>query len=165
MDEILLCKCQSVIEAHNVISILKSDHIAFRQHDETSNPHSGLNGPTPGIAIYVSKKEYAKALTLIEPIVNASAESTKPFCPKCGCEDTVYIKNDRFITPLIILSIVFFIAPIVYLHFTKGLENKSVILDILAYVVFISSIVIFIFCDRKSANYKCNNCGKTFRHV
>lgn len=165
MDEVLLCKCLSVIEAHNVVSILKKDNVVFRQHDETSSPHTGLNGPTPGIAIYVSEKDYVKALTLIEPIVNSPAESTRPFCPKCDSEDTVHILKNKFITPLIILSIVLFIAPIAYFHFTKDLEDKSVILDILAYALFISSIVIFIFCDRKNANYKCKNCGKKFIHV
>ena len=81
MNEMLLCKCPSSIKAHNVVSILKNNNIVFRQHDETNNPRTGGYGPTPGIAIYVFEKDYEKALKLIEPIVNSSTESTKPFCP------------------------------------------------------------------------------------
>lgn len=165
MSEMLLCKCQSSIKAHKVVSILKNNNIVFRQHDETNNPRTGAYGPTPGIAIYVFEKDYEKALTLIEPIVNSSAESTKTFCPKCGSEDTVRIEKNKFITPLLILSIVFFITPVVYFYFTKDLENKSIILNILAIVVFISSIVILFLCDYKNVNYKCNDCGKRFNRI
>lgn len=165
MNEMLLCKCPSSIKAHNVVSILKNNNIVFRQHDETNNPRTGGYGPTPGIAIYVFEKDYEKALTLIEPIVNSSTESTKPFCPKCGSEDTVHIEKNKFITPLLILSTVLFIAPVVYFYFTKDLENKSIILNILAIVVFISSIVILILCDYKNVNYKCNDCGKKFNRI
>ncbi len=62
--------------------------------------------------------------------------------------------------PLLKLSIVLFIAPVVYFYFTKDLENQSMILDILAIIAFLSSIVMAFLCDRKTANYKCNGCGK-----
>ena len=84
MNERLLCKCPNNIVAHKVVSILTNDDIVFRQHDETNDPRIGAYGPTPGIAIYVFEKDYQKAQMLIEPIVNSSTKSIKPFCPKCG---------------------------------------------------------------------------------
>lgn len=165
MNDRLLCKCSNSIIAHNVISILKKDDIVFRQHDETNDTRTGAYGPAPGIAIFVFEKDYEKALTLIEPIVKPSAERIKPFCPKCGSEDTSRIEKNKFITPLLILSALLFIAPVVYFYFTKDMENKSVMLDILAIVSFLSSIAILIFCDRKTANYKCNDCGKKFNRL
>ena len=165
MNERLLCKCSDNIIAHNVVSILKNDGIIFRQHDETNDPRTGAYGPNPGISIYVFEKDYEKALTLIEPIVDSSAESIKPFCPKCGSEDTVRIEKNKFITPLLILSTFLFVAPVAYFYFTKDLENKLIVLDILAIIAFISSIVILILCDCKNANHKCNECGKKFNRI
>lgn len=165
MNEKLLCKCANNITAHNVVSILENDDIVFRQHDETKDPRTGAYGPTPGIAIYVFEKDYEKALVLIEPIVNPSAESIKPFCPKCDSENTVRIEKNKFITPLLILSIILFITSVAYFYFTKDLENRPIIPNIFAIIAFTSSIAILIFCDRKNTNYKCNDCGKKFNRI
>ncbi|MCX4336459.1 DUF2007 domain-containing protein [uncultured Bacteroides sp.] len=165
MNERLLCKCPNNIVAHKVVSILTNDDIVFRQHDETNDPRIGAYGPTPGIAIYVFEKDYEKAQMLIEPIVNSSTKSIKPFCPKCGSEDTSRIEKNKFMIPLLILSIVLFIAPVAYFYFTKDLENHSMTLDILAIIAFLSSIVMAFLCDRKTANYKCNGCGKKFNRI
>lgn len=165
MNEILLYRCPNNIIAQNIISILKEEDISFRQHDETNNPRTGIYGPTPCIAIYVFEGDYEKALVLIGPIVNYSTGNIKPFCPKCGSEDTVRIEKNKFITPLLILSTVLFITPVAYFYFTKDLENKSILLDALAIIAFISSIVTLVLCDKNNANYKCNRCGKKFNRI
>ncbi|MBE6317413.1 MAG: DUF2007 domain-containing protein [Bacteroidales bacterium] len=165
MNDRLLYKCSNNIIAHNIVSTLNENDIVFRLHDETNDPRIGAYGPTPGIAIYVFEKDYEKALILIEPIVNSSTEYVKPFCPKCGSENTVRIEKNKYITPLLILSTVLFIASVVYFYFTKDLENNLIILDSLAIIASISSIGILILCDRKNANSKCNGCGKKFNRI
>lgn len=165
MNERLLYKCSNNIIAHNIVSILKENDISFRQHDETNDPRIGAYGPTPGIAIYVLETDHEKALLLIEPIINSLTENINPFCPKCDSEDTVHIERSKFITPLLILSTFLFVAPIAYFYFTKDLENKLIVMNILAIFSFISSIAILIFCDYKSANYKCNGCGKKYNRM
>ena len=162
MNEKLLCKCPNSILAHNISSLLKNENITFRQHDETNDPRAGAYGPTPGIAIYVLEEDYEKAFTLIEPIINAPTDNIRPFCPKCGSEDTESIERSKLAKPLLILSTILFIAPCVYLYCTMVLGNKSTTIDYLAIVSFIASLVIFGICNKKSANQKCNQCGKKF---
>lgn len=82
MNEKLLCKCTNITTAHNVASILENDDIVFRQHDETTDTRTGAYGPTPGIAMYVFEKDYEKAYSLIEPIINSTARKRKTFLPQ-----------------------------------------------------------------------------------
>ena len=160
MKEKILCNCANSIIADNVIDVLKRNGISFRQHDETHQPHTGFYGPTPGIVLFVFEEDYAKASVLVEPVIHSSAKTTMPFCPKCGSEDTQRIARSRFITPLLLLSIFLFIAPLVYLYYAKGSENQF--MHYLSIFMFLSSLVIVIVCNRKQADYKCNRCGKRF---
>lgn len=183
MNERLLCKCQSSIVADRVTEVLEANGIASRRHDETNAPQAGTNtpqtrtntpqtetndpqagtyGPTPGIAIYVFADHYEKARTLAEPLLNRKADSTRPFCPRCGSEDLVRIERSKYATPLLILSIFLFIAPCAYLYLTTGAENKSIVIDSLAIAVFIASIILMIMGGRKNANLRCRHCGKKF---
>ena len=163
MDEKLLCNCSDTITAHKVIDILKSNDIAFRQHDETGDPRTGAYGPTPGISIYVLEKDYEKALTLVGPVINAPKEHSKPFCPKCGSEEIRHLDRSRFLTPMIILAIFLFLAPGIYFFYTTGMKNIPPVLDYLAIIVFISSLVLTAVCHYKEARYQCNSCGKRFK--
>ena len=163
MNERLLCKCSNSIIAHDVIDVLTREDIIFRQHDETHEPHSGTYGPTPGIAIYVPEEDYEKALLLVDLIVNPPADSTKPFCPKCGSEDVGGVVRSKYTSSLLILSIFLFILPIAYLYFTKG--AVSPLMYWLSIATFISSLVIVLVCHRNDADYKCNQCGKKFRRI
>ncbi|MGJ0550903.1 hypothetical protein [Phocaeicola vulgatus] len=160
MKEKILCNCSNNFMADTVVDILKRNGINFRQHNETNEPHSGFYGPNPGITIFVIEEDYKKALILVEPVINTTRVTTLPFCPKCGSEDVKHIERSRFITPLLLLSIILFIAPLVYLHYAKGSGNQ--IMYYLSIFTFISSIVIVIVCSRMDANYKCNHCGKKF---
>lgn len=165
MDKVLLCKCQSGIVADNVTEILEANGIASLRHDETDALCSGAYGPMPGIAIYVFAADLEKARTLAGPILDYPADTTKPFCPKCGSEDLVQIERSRFTTPMLILSIFLFIAPCVYLYFTMGSKDRPEAMDYLAVIIFMTSISIMVIGGRKNANLKCRHCGKKFNHI
>ena len=160
MKEKILCNCANSFMADTVVDILKRNGISFRQHNENNEPHTGFYGPTPGIAIFVLEDDYAKASVLVGPVIHSTAKTTMPFCPKCGSEDTQRIARSRFITPLLLLSIFLFIAPVVYLYYAKGSENQF--MHYLSILMFLSSLVIVFVCNRKQADYKCNRCGKRF---
>lgn len=164
-NEKLLCKCTNSITAHNVVNILKNDEIVFRQHDETNEPRTGSYGPTPGIAIYVFEKDYEKAYSLIEPIINSTNESAKSFCPKCGSEDIEYIGRGKYVTYLYILSILFFLAGFGYLVASAEYNIKSVVMDWLSLVLIILFVVSGIIAGRKNKNCKCKHCGKRFDRI
>lgn len=165
MKEILLCNCPNGIVADNVISMLDVNGIVFRQHDETMDQRVGSYGPSPGIAIYVLEKDYTKARELVEPVINDPIENIKPFCPKCGNEDTVPIKQAKYVPLLLILSIVFFIAPCVYLFNADTWGIKSVVMDVLSVAMLLASLIMMILCKYKNVNYQCNGCGKKFNHI
>ena len=163
MNEQLLCKCSNSMIAHKVTDMLESEGITFRQHDETNASHTGIYGPDPGIAIYVSEEDYAKALTLVEPVLMSPSKHTNPFCPRCGSEDIRSIKRSRIVTPLLYFSIFLFIAPMVYLYYSK--KSDSPIPYYLSMITFVSSIIIMLLCGRKNADSKCNRCGKKFNRL
>lgn len=165
MNEKLLCKCTNITTAHNVVSILENDDIVFRRHDETTDTRTGAYGPMPGIAIYVFEKDYEKAYSLIEPIINSTAESAKPFCPKCGSEDIEHIERGKYVTHLYILSILFFLAGFCYLLASAEYNIKSVVMDWLSLVMIVLFVVSGIIAGRKSKNCKCKHCGKRFDRI
>ena len=165
MNEKLLCKCTNITTVHNVVSILENDDIVFRRHDETTDTRTGAYGPMPGIAIYVFEKDYEKAYSLIEPIINSTAESAKPFCPKCGSEDIEHIGRGKYVTHLYILSILFFLAGFGYLLASEEYNIKSVVMDWLSLVMIVLFVVSGIIAGRKSKNCKCKHCGKRFDRI
>lgn len=81
MNERLLCKCTNITTVHNVVSILENADIVFRRHDETTDTRTGAYGPMPSIAIYVFEKDYEKANSLIEPIINSIAKAQNLSAP------------------------------------------------------------------------------------
>ena len=162
MKEKLLCKCQNRIAADYVREVLNANGIASRCHDETDDQLIGAYGPVPGIAIYVLEEDYETARTIAEPVLNSQTAATKPFCPKCGSEDLEHLERSRSTTPLLILSIVLFIAPCIYLYYTMGSADKPAVMNYSAVIVLIISLILMIVGQRKNANFKCRHCGRKF---
>ena len=165
MDEKLLCRCTNISTSHNVASILENEGIVFRRHDETTDTRTGAYGPTPGIAIYVFEKDFEKAYSLIEPIVNSTTESANPVCPKCGSEDIVHIGRGKYATHLYMLSILFFLAGFGYLLASAEYNIKNVVMDWMALVMIVLFAVSGFIAGRKSKNCKCKHCGKRFDRI
>ncbi|MBR3302647.1 MAG: DUF2007 domain-containing protein [Bacteroidales bacterium] len=165
MKERLLCKCRNNITANSVVNLLDANGIVLRQHDETIDQRTGAYGPNPGIAIYVFEKDYEKALMLVAPIINYPPETSKPFCPKCGSENTTAIRRYKYITLIVILSVLFLIVPCLYFYYSKEWNIKSVAMDCVAATMVLLSIILMIIYRYKNVNYMCNNCSKKFNHI
>ena len=118
MNDVLLFRCSSSIEAVNITNILEVNEIAFRQHDETMDQRVGAYGPNPGIAIYVAE-------------------------------------------PLIILSILLFLAPCLYIFHTPGWGTSHYI----ATAIFLLNILLMFLINRLTKNCRCSKCGKRLRSV
>lgn len=161
MNEILLCKCPDSILANKVVNILDVNSIEYRLVDETADQRTGAYGPSPGIAIYIFEKDYDEASALVQSVINPQSIRYSPFCPKCGSEDTVSLERPKYATPLLLISLLLFIVPCVYIYTSKGWD----IISWIALAVFILSVVLMIIYGQISRNYKCNNCGKRFNRV
>lgn len=161
MNETLLYRCSDSILANRIINILDINSIEYRLVDETADQRTGAYGPSPGIAIYVFEKDYDEASVLVQSVINPQSIRYSPFCPKCGSEDTVSLERPKYATPLLLISILLFIVPCVYIYTSKGWD----IISWIALAVFILSVVLMIIYGQISRNYKCNNCGKRFNRV
>lgn len=76
MDERLLIKCDSSIYADNISSVLEANNITVRRHvDESTDRRTGTHGPDSGTALYVTDKDYEKALEIIAPIADRMHEA------------------------------------------------------------------------------------------
>lgn len=158
MNDVLLYRCSSSIEAVNMTNVLEVNGIAYRQHDETMDQRVGAYGPNPGIAIYVAEEDYCKAKELIDFVLPRPTESTSPFCPRCGSEETVSQPRSKYATPLIILSILLFLAPCLYIFHTPGWGTTHYI----ATAIFLLNIILMFIINRLTKNYRCSKCGKRF---
>ena len=161
MNEKLLCRCTSSIAANNVANALDVNSIKYRMHDETADQRNGAYGPNPGIAFYVSELDYQEASALADPIINRPSVRFAPFCPKCGSEDTESINRSTAATTILLISIPLFIAPVVYIYFSK----EWTMLSWIAVAVFFLSIILMIVGTKMNKNYKCNKCGKRFNRM
>lgn len=161
MNESLLYRCPDSILANRIINILDINSIEYRQVDETADQRTGAYGPSPGIAIYVLEKDYEEASALVQSVINVKSIRYSPFCPKCGSEDTVSLERPKYATPLLLVSILLFIVPCVYIYTSKGWDIVSWI----ALGIFILSIILMIIFGQINRNYKCNDCGKRFNRV
>lgn len=161
MNEKLLCRCTSSIVANNVANALDVNSIKYRMHDETADQRNGAYGPNPGIAVYVSEKDYQEASALVDPIINRSSVRYTPFCPKCGSEDTESINRSKAATTILLISIPLFIAPVGCIYYSKEWTTLCWI----AVAVFILSIILMIVGTKMNKNYKCNKCGERFNRM
>ena len=162
MEEKLLIHCANSITANNVVNILDSNNIAWRQHDETQDQNFGAYGPTPGIAIFVFEKDYAKAQELISTVLkDLNQESI--LCPKCGSENVEPIKRKReYSAFLTILSLILIIIPAAYYGWTKGDYTHTA--NQIALISFMLGSTVLIINTNFINNYKCKDCGKKFSH-
>lgn len=161
MNDVLLFRCSSGIEAVNITNILEVNEIAFRQHDETMDQRVGAYGPNPGIAIYVAEEDYQKAMALIDAVLPRSSGSTSPICPRCGSEETIAQPRSKYATPLIILSILLFLAPCLYIFHAPGWGTSHYI----ATAIFLLNILLMFLTNRLTKNCRCSKCGKRLRSV
>ena len=150
MNEVLLYRCSGSIEANVVANILEVNGIAFRTHDETADQRTGAHGPLPGIAIYVAGQDYERAMELIAPAVSQWANDNSHACPKDGSEDIATQYSSKYYTPLILLSILLFLAPCLYIFNTKGWGLTHNI----AAALFLLSIVLMFVANRLSKRGK-----------
>lgn len=160
-----MCTCPDSFTAANVVEILESNGIALRQHDETADQRPGSHGPNPGIAIYVFDSDLEKARELVDPIINGKYEDVRPFCPKCGSEETVYVGRYRYASLLIILSTLFILLPCVYFIMSDKWGIRLAALDYVFAAMLVSSIVMMIVSKSKNVNRQCKICGKRFNHI
>ncbi len=150
MNEELLYRCSGSIEANVVANILEVNGIAFRTHDETADQRTGAYGPSAGIAIYVSVRDYERAMELIAPAVSQRSNDNSHVCPKDGSEDIATQYSSKYYTPLILLSILLFLAPCLYIFNTKGWGLTHNI----AAALFLLSIVLMFMANRLSQRGK-----------
>ena len=161
MNEKLLCRCTGSIAANNVANALDVNSIKYRMHDETADQRNGAYGPNPGIAFYVLEQDYQEASALVNPIINRPSLRFTPFCPKCGSEDTESISRSKYTTALQLTSIPLFIAPVIFIYYSKEWS----MLCWIAVAVFFFSIILMIVSSKMNKNYKCNKCGKRFNRM
>lgn len=150
MNEKLLYRCDGSVEANVVANILEVNGIAFRLHDETADQRTGAHGPLPGIAIYVAGQDYERAMELIAPVVNQQAKDSTTMSPGCADGEIAAGYPSKYITPLILLSILLFLAPCLYIFNTKGWGLTHNI----AVALFLLSIVLMFVANRLSKRGK-----------
>lgn len=158
MDERLLIKCENTIVADEVVELLHAHGIVSRQHDESQDPRIGAYGPLTGISIFVFERDYEQAKTLVASVWKEK-NAVRPFCPKCGSENTVPLVR-RSVAGLIVLSVLLVVVPAVYIGLPKGLGLRSGVADYVALFMAIMGIVLAF--TIKTYNYRCSDCGKKF---
>ena len=164
MDEKLLLKCENTIYADEIASLLYAHGIASRLHDERQDTAVGAYGGVTGVAIFVFKKDYDAALALVAPIMEARNHA-KPVCPKCGGEEVEPLdKTCKFGRVIVWVSLVFIFFPLLYIAQRMFLEAYSDVADIVALVLFFSGWGILFLGRHTNDNFKCKECGKSFRH-
>lgn len=158
MDERLLIKCENTIVADEVVELLHAHGIVSRQHDESQDPRIGAYGPLTGISIFVFERDYELAKTLVAPVWKEK-NAVRPFCPKCGSENTVPVVR-RSVAGLIVLSVLLVVVPAVYIGLPKELGLRSGMADYIA--LFMAIVGIVLAFTIKTYNYRCADCGKKF---
>ncbi len=165
LQEKLLLKCDNDIHANEIIALLDNQGIAFRIHDERQDPQTGAYGPITGIAIYVFEKDYQRAMEVIAPVAKERKE-VHPFCPKCGSENVSIIDRRHNYGSAIGISCLFlFLVPGIYLSMANHLDFRSATTDVIALLMFVAGLVVLVAGRNLTANYRCDDCGKKFRHV
>ena len=154
MDERLLIKCDSSIYADNISSVLKANNITVRKHvDESTDRRTGTHGPDSGTALYVTDKDYEKALEIIAPIADRMHEAI-PFCPKCGSDNAIPIAPSRYTTAVIIASVMWSLQ--------LGIQSGTG--SIIAGIFLLLAIFMAMSTKYLNANYRCRKCGRKFNH-
>ena len=164
MDERLLIKCDSSIYADNISSVLEANNITVRRHDyESTDRRTGTHDPDSGTALYVTDKDYEKALEIIAPIADRMHEAI-PFCPKCGSDNAIPIAPSRYTTAVIIASVILGLGSGFYPWWSLQLGIQSGTGSIIAGVFLLLAIFMAMSTNYLNANYRCRKCGRKFNH-
>ena len=165
MDERLLIKCDSSIYADNISSVLEANNITVRRHvDESTDRRTGTHGPDSGTALYVTDKDYEKALEIIAPIADRMHEAI-PFCPKCGSDNVTPIAPSRYTTAVIIASVILGLGSGFYPWWSLQLGIQSGTGSIIAGIFLLLAIFMAMSTKYLNANYRCRKCGRKFNHL
>lgn len=104
------------------------------------------------------ERDYEQAKTLVASVWKEK-NAVRPFCPKCGSENTVPVVR-RSVAGVTVLSVLLVVVPAVYIGLPKELGLRSGMADFIA--LFMAIVGIVLAFTIKTYNYRCADCGKKF---
>lgn len=161
-----LTKCSNTIMADEIVSKLAEEGIISSLHDELNDPVYGAYGPSPGIEVRVRKKDFLQSQRILKEI-NESRAKQLPWCPNCGSEKVVALKNkedkrSRFTSlsgvALIVLGCIGIILP----NFVVPLTSIWLYCLVIFPFVILGGILLVV-PKHSSQFYKCTECGNIFK--
>ena len=113
--------------------------------------------------MYVTDKDYEKALEIIAPIADRMHEAI-PFCPKCGSDNAIPIAPSRYTTAVIVASVILGLGSGFYPWWSLQLGIQSGTGSIIAGIFLLLAIFMAMSTKYLNANYQCRKCGRKFNH-
>lgn len=165
MHDVLLLKCDSKIYADRITALLSENGIASRQQEDSLYPMVGKFTASTSISIFVFEKDCKKASAIIEPLASeAGTVCCTPSCPKCGSDDVELLANRRkHSSRIMILTILLFLFPGIYLGLADNLGFRSAAADYVALAMVATSVVLIVVQCLTSADHLCRSCGHKFK--